>query len=91
MTGGGELPVPPGFDLLRDCYRDSMRAAGIDAELAALHRDAVADGSDTTRPSEMCQQLQGLVHKAGVSDSVRDDHRCQRRRGYASSTVTAPR
>ena len=28
-----KLPVPPGFVLLRDCYRDSMRAGGVDAEL----------------------------------------------------------
>ena len=25
------LPVPPGFVLLRDCYRDSMRSCGVDA------------------------------------------------------------
>ena len=28
-----KLPVPPGFVLLRDCYRDSMRAGGVDGEL----------------------------------------------------------
>ena len=44
-----KLPVPPGFVLLRDCYRDSMRAGGVDAELNALHREALADVADTTR------------------------------------------
>ena len=36
-----KLPVPPGFVLLRDCYRSSMRAGGVDAELSALHREAL--------------------------------------------------
>lgn len=67
-----QLPVPPGFVLLRDCYRDSMRAAGVDTELAALHREAVVYAADTTRLSESCERMQGLVHKAGVSDAVRD-------------------
>ena len=38
-----KLPVPPGFVLLRDCYRDSMRAGGVDAELTRLHREAIAE------------------------------------------------
>jgi len=66
------LPVPPGFVLLRDCYRDSMRAGGVDAELSALHREALAHVADTTRLAEMCERMQGLVHKAGVVDVVRD-------------------
>jgi pyruvate, water dikinase len=67
-----KLPVPPGFVLLRDCYRDSMRAGGVDAELSALHRDALGNVADTTRLKEMCERMQGLVHKAGVTDTVRD-------------------
>ncbi|KUI20192.1 phosphoenolpyruvate synthase [Mycobacterium sp. GA-1285] len=67
-----QLPVPPGFVLLRDCYRDSMRAAGVDTELSALHREAVANAADTTRLSEMCERMQSLVKKAGVSDAVRE-------------------
>ena len=67
-----KLPVPPGFVLLRDCYRDSMRAGGVDAELNALHREALANVSDTAHLPELCERLQGLVHKAGVSDAVRD-------------------
>ncbi|OBK75662.1 phosphoenolpyruvate synthase [Mycobacterium sp. 1164985.4] len=67
-----KLPVPPGFVLLRDCYRDSMRAAGVDTELAALHREAMANAADTARLSETCERMQGLVNKAGVADGVRD-------------------
>lgn len=67
-----KLPVPPGFVLLRDCYRNSMRAGGVDAELSALHREALANVADTTRLAEMCERMQGLVRKAGVADSVRD-------------------
>jgi pyruvate,water dikinase len=66
-----KLPVPPGFVLLRDCYRDSMRAGGVDAELSTLHREALDHAPDTTRLAELCERMQGLVDKAGVSDSVR--------------------
>ncbi|KUI32620.1 phosphoenolpyruvate synthase [Mycobacterium sp. GA-2829] len=65
------LPVPPGFVLLRDGYRDSMRAGGVDAELAALHRDALGAVSDPVRLDDLAERLQGLVHKAGVADRVR--------------------
>ncbi|MFG1930690.1 phosphoenolpyruvate synthase [Mycobacterium sp. NPDC048908] len=67
-----KLPVPPGFVLLRDSYRDSMRAGGVDAELSALHREAIDNVADTTRLTELCERMQGLVHKAGVTDTVRD-------------------
>jgi hypothetical protein len=36
-----ELPVPPGFVLLRASYQDSMRAGGVSEELAAAHRESV--------------------------------------------------
>jgi len=65
------LPVPPGFVLLRDCYRDSMHAGGADTELSALHREALDTVADTTQLARLCEWLQGLVHKAGVADSVR--------------------
>ncbi|MEW5808781.1 MAG: phosphoenolpyruvate synthase [Actinomycetota bacterium] len=65
------LPVPPGFVLLRDCYRDSMRAGGVDAELSALHREALETVADTGALTERCERMQGLVHKAGITDPVR--------------------
>lgn len=66
------LPVPPGFVLLRDCYRDSMRAGGADSELSALHREALADVADTNQLVEECEWMQSLVHKAGMADTVRN-------------------
>jgi pyruvate,water dikinase len=65
-----KLPVPPGFVMLRDCYRDSMRDGGVDEELSRLHREALT--ADMTHLPELCERLQGLVHKAGIADSVRD-------------------
>lgn len=66
-----KLPVPPGFVLLRSCYLDSMRAAGVDTDLAALHRAAL-DAVGTADLIELCQQLQTLVREAGVVETVRD-------------------
>ncbi|MCV7282616.1 phosphoenolpyruvate synthase [Mycolicibacterium flavescens] len=65
------LPVPPGFVLLRNCYLDSMRAAGVESELAKLHREALDAVDDPAGLDELCVRLQGLVQSAGVCDSVR--------------------
>ncbi len=65
------LPVPPGFVLLRDCYRSSMRAAGVDARLAALHRQALERVADNDTLNRLSQKMQDLVAKAGVTDDVR--------------------
>ena len=37
-----ELPVPPGFVVLRDAYLDSMERTGVRAELAAVHAEAMS-------------------------------------------------
>lgn len=66
------LPVPPGFVLLRDSYRDSMAAGGVDADLAELHREATANVTDTPHLPQRCEHLQGLVQKAGIADAVRE-------------------
>src|ERR1700758_5875387 len=66
------LPVPPGFVLLRSCYLDSMRAGGVDTELNALHREGLGTVADTSHLTELCERLQGLVHKAGIADAVRE-------------------
>lgn len=66
-----DLPVPPGFVLLRTGYTDSMRAGGVDAELGALHREGLADVADAARLSELCHRMQSLVAKAGISDAAR--------------------
>ncbi|OBJ05569.1 phosphoenolpyruvate synthase [Mycobacterium alsense] len=66
------LPVPPGFVLLRSSYLASMRAGGVDTELASLHREALAQVDDGARLSELCRRMQSLVFAAGVSVEVRD-------------------
>ncbi|MBV8349879.1 MAG: PEP/pyruvate-binding domain-containing protein, partial [Mycolicibacterium sp.] len=66
------LPVPPGFVLLRTCYLDSMRAGGVDVEIGALHQEALNSVADTSRVADLCDRLQALVHKAGLADVVRE-------------------
>lgn len=66
------LPVPPGFVLMRRSYLASMEAGGVDTELAALHREALAQVDNTARVGELCQRMRALVAKAGVSQEVRE-------------------
>lgn len=66
------LPVPPGFVLMRSSYRASMEVGGVDTELAALHREALAQVDSAARLAELCQRMQALVTKAGVSQDVRE-------------------
>lgn len=70
MVAAG-LPVPPGFVVLRDSYRDSMRAAGVADELNAAHREAMQAALDPTRFDQMCAAMKALVLKAGMADEVR--------------------
>ncbi|BBY62211.1 phosphoenolpyruvate synthase [Mycolicibacterium helvum] len=63
------LPVPPGFVLLRDCYLESMREGGVADELNAAHRAALS--GDPAELAETCERMQALVWKAGVADEVR--------------------
>lgn len=65
------LPVPPGFVLLRGGYLASTHAAGVDAELAALHRSALTEVDNSSRLSELCQRMRNLIAQAGVSQEVR--------------------
>lgn len=64
-----KLPVPPGFVLLRDCYRDSMRECDVDEELSRFHREALA--ADMTHLPELYERLQGLVHHHRIQRSAR--------------------
>lgn len=66
-----KLPVPPGFVLLRNCYRHSIRSAGVDSELSALHCEALANVDQPEHLAELCEWMQALVQKAGVDDTVR--------------------
>lgn len=64
------LPVPPGFVLLRSAYLASMQVDGIDAEIAALHREALEQVDDSSRLADLCQRMRQLVDKAGIADQV---------------------
>lgn len=66
------LPVPGGFVLMRAGYLDSMVAGGVDADLAALHSEALTRVGDAARLDELCHRMRALVAKAGVDDVVRD-------------------
>ncbi|WP_059017842.1 PEP/pyruvate-binding domain-containing protein [Mycobacterium sp. M26] len=67
-----QLPVPPGFVVLRDSYLESMAAAGVADDLNAAHRQAMLSAGDPSRFDEMCQKMQALVLKAGMPDGVRE-------------------
>ena len=67
-----KLPVPPGFVLVRAGYLDSMQAGGVDAELSALHREALTRVAESARLSELCHRMQNLVTKAGEAQAVCD-------------------
>ena len=66
------LPVPGGFVLMRAGYLDSMQAGGVEAELAALHREALTRVAEAARLDELCHRMRTLVAKAGVGETVRD-------------------
>lgn len=70
VTAG--LPVPPGFVLTRSAYLDSVRSGGVEAELAALHGEALNRVGDAARVSELCHRMQNLVTKVGVCPAARE-------------------
>lgn len=65
------LPVPPGFVLLRSGYLTSLQAAGVDGEIARLHRAALAQVDDSDQLTELCHKMQQLVAIAGIAEPVR--------------------
>ena len=67
-----QLPVPPGFVVLRDSYLISMSSAGVSDELNAAHREAMLHAGDPGRFEEMCANMKALVIKAGMADEVRE-------------------
>ncbi|MGI9125277.1 MAG: phosphoenolpyruvate synthase [Mycobacterium sp.] len=66
-----KLPVPPGFVVLRDSYLESMKAAGVTAELNAAHREAMLHALDTGKFDGMCSTMRAIVLKAGMPGAVR--------------------
>ncbi|MXP21140.1 phosphoenolpyruvate synthase [Gordonia sp. HNM0687] len=69
------LPVPPGFVLLRDCYRSSMKAAGVADELSGLHQQALTVVDDPAQLEKLCESMQQLVADAGPTETVRAELR----------------
>lgn len=67
-----QLPVPPGFVVLRDSYLASIQAAGVADELNAAHREAMLHALDTDRFDDMCATMKTLVLRAGMADDVRE-------------------
>ncbi|MBU3706196.1 MAG: phosphoenolpyruvate synthase [Mycobacterium sp.] len=67
-----QLPVPPGFVVLRDSYLASISAGGVADELNAAHREAMLHSLDGASFDEMCARMKALVFKAGMADDVRD-------------------
>ncbi|MCF6387272.1 phosphoenolpyruvate synthase [Mycobacterium sp. MBM] len=65
------LPVPPGFVVLCDAYRRSTR--GVAEDLAALHRDALANVADVARLEELCRRMRQLVETARVDGRIRPE------------------
>jgi pyruvate,water dikinase len=67
-----QLPVPPGFVVLRDSYLASIRAAGVADELNEAHREAMLHALDTDRFDQMCATMKALVLKAGMAPEVQE-------------------
>lgn len=66
------LPVPPGFVVTCDAYRSSMRAGGVDAELAALHHEALGTVDDPARLDELCRRMRDEVRSGNLTADLRD-------------------
>ncbi|MCE3555157.1 phosphoenolpyruvate synthase [Pseudonocardia sp. RS11V-5] len=63
------FPVPNGFAVTADAYRDSMAAAGVHEELGTLYSEAIRAAFERQRQTTLaglCQRMQELVRKAGL-------------------------
>ena len=67
-----QLPVPPGFVVLRDSYLTSMSSALVADELNAAHREALLRAGDPDVFDDLCTTMKSLVIKAGMPDDVRE-------------------
>jgi pyruvate,water dikinase len=64
--------VPPGFVVTSGAYLASMEAADVRRVLAEDGRSGIADdGADDEEAARRAQELQELVRKAGIDESVR--------------------
>jgi len=67
-----QLPVPPGFVVLRDSYLTSMSSALVADELNAAHREALLRAGDPELFDDLCTTMKALVLKAGMPDDIRE-------------------
>ncbi|PXY36497.1 phosphoenolpyruvate synthase [Prauserella flavalba] len=65
------FPVPPGFVVLRDGYLSAMDRAGVRAELAELHTEALGLVEEPSRLAAACERLRALVGKAALDRELR--------------------
>ncbi|MFF0526765.1 phosphoenolpyruvate synthase [Nocardia amikacinitolerans] len=73
----GQLPVPPGYVILKSCYEEVVIHGEHGAELDTLHTEALrvaASGTrgDGQRLEELCARMRALVHDTPVAAGVRD-------------------
>ena len=68
LAGAG-LPVPPGFVVTADGYRQAMDAGGVRDELRALF-DEARRHDDPAELAAAADRLRSLVHKAGIPGGV---------------------
>jgi pyruvate,water dikinase len=69
LTAAG-LPVPPGFVVTADAFRQAMEEGGVRDELRAIFADACPNSGDAAVLAAAAERLQSLVHKAGVPPSL---------------------
>lgn len=68
MTQAG-LPVPPGFVVTAEAFLAALDEAGVRQELRSGAQEAAVD--DAAGLEATCDRLQELVHKAGLSATLR--------------------
>jgi len=69
MAGAG-LPVPPGFVVTADAFRQAMDDGGVRADLQERFADARASSDDPASLAASAEELRALVRKAGVSPTL---------------------
>ncbi|MFD6268747.1 phosphoenolpyruvate synthase [Nocardia asteroides] len=65
------LPVPPGFVVLAAAYEHTVTDGSAGPGLARLHERALGATTDPATLAELCEQMQAMVHAAGLDEVVR--------------------
>ncbi|BDT87327.1 phosphoenolpyruvate synthase [Nocardia cyriacigeorgica] len=64
-----QLPVPPGFVILRSCYEHVVSAGETGKELERLHAQALDSSGEPLQ--RLCTRMRDLVHSAAFGDTAR--------------------